>query len=87
MSGLLLWSATLNWHINLSNVMLTPLVRNIKLAYQSFEWISFCHILQELNGKADELSKEALSLTPGAFCIYEFIDGEEIEAMEFHFFY
>jgi hypothetical protein len=33
-----------------------------------------------LNGKDDELSKEAMSLPLGTFGLYEFIDSEEIEA-------
>lgn len=40
----------------MSNVRPAPLLRDIKLAYQSFEWLSFGHILWELNGKDDELS-------------------------------
>jgi hypothetical protein len=39
------------------DVRLTPLMRDIKLSFQSFEWLSFNHILQELNEKVDELSK------------------------------
>jgi hypothetical protein len=66
-------------------VRLTPLLRNIKLSYQCFECLSFNHILRKINSKIDELSKEALSLPKGAFGLYEFIDGEEIEAMEFCF--
>ena len=68
----------------MSDVRLAPLFNDIKLAYQSFKWLSFSHILRKLNGKVNELSKEALSLPPGAFGLYEFIDGEEIKAMEFH---
>jgi hypothetical protein len=37
----------------------------------------------ELNTKEDELSKEALLLPVGVFGYYEFLEGEEIEAMEF----
>jgi hypothetical protein len=32
------------------------------LDFQSFEWLSFHHVLRELNGKEDELSKEVLLL-------------------------
>jgi hypothetical protein len=45
--------------------------------------LSFHHILHELNVNANELSKEALSLPIGAFGFYEYIEGEEVEAMEF----
>jgi hypothetical protein len=65
------------------NIWLTLIMRDIKLAYQSFEWIYFSHILRDHNAKDNELSKEALSLLVGAFVYYKFIDGEEIEATEF----
>jgi hypothetical protein len=68
-----------------SNVRLEPFLRDIKSALQSFDWISFCHIYREINGKVDVLSKEALSLPVGALGFYEFIDNEETKSMEFQF--
>jgi ribonuclease HI len=73
------------------DICLSPITRYIKLDFQSFKWLSFHHILQELNTnhilrelntKADELSKEALSLLVGAFGYYEFLEREDMEAME-----
>jgi hypothetical protein len=60
-------------------------MREIQLAFQSFECLSFHHILRELNNKADKLSKEALQLQRGSFDFYEYFDGTKIEAMEFFF--
>jgi hypothetical protein len=59
------------------------LLRDIKLTFKDFEWISFQHILRVLKTKADELSKEALQLQKGAFGFYEFFEGTKTEAMEF----
>jgi hypothetical protein len=47
--------------------------------------ISFNHILCELNVKADELSKEALSLPVGAMGLYEFWMRRP-NSMEFQFY-
>ena len=65
------------------DIHLSTILRDIKATFQTFEWISFSHILQELKTKADELSKEALILPMGAFGHYEFLEGREIEAMDF----
>jgi hypothetical protein len=65
------------------DIILASLLRDIKLAYQSFEWLSFSHILRELKEKVDELSKDALSLPIGSFGYYEFIEAKEVQAMEF----
>jgi hypothetical protein len=67
------------------DIRLQNIMWDIKLTCRAFERLSFLHILRELNSKADELSKEALSLPTRAFRYYEFLDGEEIEAMEFWF--
>jgi hypothetical protein len=40
--------------------------------------------MRELNSKADELFKETLELQNGTFGFYEYFDGTETEAMEFH---
>jgi hypothetical protein len=45
----------------------------------------FNHILCELNAKVDEYSKEALSLPIGAMGLYELLDKEETNSMEFQF--
>jgi ribonuclease HI len=74
------WARGIN---NIQNPRLASLLRDIKLTFRDFEWISFQHILRELNTKADELSKEALQLQKGAFGFYEFFEGTETEAMEF----
>jgi ribonuclease HI len=69
--------------LEIQNVNLENILRDIKLAFPSFEWISFHHVLRELNVKADELSKEVLQLQRGAFGYYEYFEGVETEAMEF----
>jgi hypothetical protein len=69
--------------INFQYIRLESLLKDIKISFQSFEWFSFNHILQELNDKVDSLSKEALQFLLGAFGYYEFMEGEEIKAMEF----
>jgi hypothetical protein len=74
----------IHWASKIASVVdvhLGPLLRDILSI--SFEWLSFRHIYREPNGKFDELSKEALSLPIGALGFYEFINGEETEAMEF----
>lgn len=58
-------------------------MRDIRLSFQSFDWLSFQHILRELYVKADKLSKEALQLQRGAFGYYKYFEGTETEAMEF----
>jgi hypothetical protein len=70
--------------ISIQNINLSIVMRYVGLTYQSFEWLYFHHILRELNSKANELSKEALQLQRGAFKYYEYSDGSEIEALEFH---
>jgi hypothetical protein len=69
---------------NIQNPRLASILRDIKLTFRNFEWLSFQHILRELNTKADELSKEALQLQKGAFSFYEFFKGTETKAMEFY---
>jgi len=64
---------------------LGPVLQDILVSSQNFEWISFIHIRRELNEKVDELSKESMSLPVGALGFYEFIDGEDIDSMEFCF--
>jgi hypothetical protein len=66
-------------------VRLSSLLQEIKLVTQLFEWIYFNHLYRELNVKVDTLSKEDLSLPVGALGLYEFVDGEEVESMEFQF--
>jgi hypothetical protein len=78
---------TIEWakqNIKVQYIRLESLLKDIKLFFQSFEWLSFNHILHELNDKENSLSKEALQLLVGAFGYYEFMEGEEIEAMEFN---
>jgi hypothetical protein len=48
------------------------------------EWISFNHILRELNEMVDKISKEVLSLEYGAFIVQEFVDNKFFEEMNFH---
>jgi hypothetical protein len=64
-----------NQKATVSDVRLEPLLRDIKLSMQSFEWLSFNHIFRELNEKSNSLSKEALSLLVGALGFYEFLDN------------
>jgi ribonuclease HI len=66
---------------NIQNPRLASILRDIKLTFRNFEWLSFHHIPRELNTKADELSKEALQLQKGAFGFYEFFEDTETEAM------
>jgi hypothetical protein len=68
---------------NIRNPRLASIIRDIELIFGNFEWISFQHILRELNTKADELSKEAPQLQKGTFGFYEFFEGIETKAMEF----
>jgi ribonuclease HI len=68
--------------INIQNIRLEPIMREIRETFNSFSWLSFHHILRELNSKADKLSKDAVLLNPGTFSLYEFHDGVETEAME-----
>ena len=69
--------------ISIQNVNLSNIKRDIKLCFYSFKWLSFHHILRELNVNADELSKEALQFQRGVFGYYKYFDGVEIEGMEF----
>jgi len=50
---------------NFQNIILDSIMRDIKLACQSFEWFSFHHILRELNMKDGKLSKNVLELQNG----------------------
>jgi hypothetical protein len=43
--------------IKVQDIRLESLLRDIKLSFRSFEWLSFSHILRELNEKAYSLSK------------------------------
>jgi ribonuclease HI len=77
------------------DIRLFLIMKDIKSNFQSirvlsfhhilrpFEWLSFHHILRELNSKANALSKEALPIPAGAFGFYKYIEGEEVESMEF----
>jgi hypothetical protein len=52
---------------NVQNMSLATIMRDIRLACQSFKWLSYHHILRELNTKEDELSKQVLELQAGSF--------------------
>jgi ribonuclease HI len=71
--------------VNIQNIHLSNILRDIRLTFQDFEWLSFHHIPRELNSKADELSKEALELHSGTYAYYEYKEGVEAEAMEVRF--
>lgn len=71
------------WKISIQNINLANIMRDIRLSFQSFDWLSFQHILRELYVKADKLSKEVLQLQRGAFGYYKYFEGTETEAMEF----
>jgi len=49
-------------NISIQNPNLASTMRENKLNFRAFEWLSFHHILRELNSKANELSKEVLQL-------------------------
>lgn len=68
--------------VNVQNTKLANVLREIKLAFQSFKWLSFHHVLRELNSKANELSEEALELQKRAFEFYEYFEGIETKAMK-----
>jgi ribonuclease HI len=70
--------------VNIQNIGLEPIMREIRETFNSFCWLSFHHILRELNSKADKLSNDVVLLNPGTFSLYEFHDGVETEAMEVH---
>jgi len=72
-------------HQNISSqdVILAPLLRDIKFSFQYIEWLTFIHILREINEKDDDLSREAFTLPVGAFGIYELFHGVEKKSMEF----
>jgi ribonuclease HI len=72
-------------NISIQNPNLASTMRENKLNFRAFEWLSFHHILRELNSKANELSKEVLQLQNGDFGFYDFVDGTKTEAMEFRF--
>jgi ribonuclease HI len=59
------------------DIGLATIMRDIKLAFQYFEWLKFQHVLRELNVKESDLSKEALLIPTDAFGFYEYFDGEE----------
>jgi ribonuclease HI len=69
--------------VKVENMGLGYLLRDVEFQSSSFEWVSFHHILRELNSKVDNLSKEALLFLKGDFGFYEYINGEEKEGMEF----
>jgi len=70
--------------VNIQNIRLEPITREIRETFNSFCWLSFHHILRELNSKVDKLSNDVVLLNPGTFSLYEFHDGVETEAMEVH---
>jgi hypothetical protein len=59
------------------NPNLATILQDIKLNFRAFKWLSFHHILWEINTKVDELSKEAMELPSRAFVFYEFHEGTE----------
>jgi hypothetical protein len=70
---------------NIQNIRLDPILRDIEHSFSAFEWMYFHHILREINTKVDELSKKALDLHNGALVFYEFLNGVEMEVLEFRF--
>ena len=69
--------------VKVENVGLGYFLRDVEFQLSSFEWLSFHHILRELNSKVYNLSKEALLFLKGVFGFYEHVNGEEREGMEF----
>jgi len=63
------------------NACMRPLPQEIQETIRGFDWLSFRHIYRELNSKACELSKEAISLPIRTF--YEYVDGVKSKSMEF----
>jgi hypothetical protein len=43
--------------ISIQNPNLENILKEIKLNFRAFEWLSFHHVLRDLNSKADKLSK------------------------------
>lgn len=71
-----------NGKASISNVSLTSLISDASFQINQFDWISFQHVLRELNTIADNLSKEALQLPKGTSGYHELVDGEEARTME-----
>ena len=65
-------------------MLLNSLLQQICESIQMFECASFTHIYKELNAKADQLSKEVLAVLDGTFVYHEYLNGNEVETMEFH---
>ena len=65
-------------------MLLNSLLQQICESIQMFECASFTHIYKELNVKAYQLSKEVLMVLNGTFVYHEYLNGNEVEAMEFH---
>ena len=61
--------------ISIQNINLANIMQDIRLSFQSFDWMSFQHILRELNVNVDEISKEALQVQRGAFGYYKYFEG------------
>lgn len=73
-----------NGRATVQNIGLVPIMQEIRQLASSFEWITYCHILRELNKESDALSKEALDIPSGLSGIYEFSNGQLLDAMDFH---
>jgi hypothetical protein len=70
---------------SMEGVRPSPLFQDTLIHFQCFEWPSFnqIQIYENLNMKADELLNEALCWLVKAFGFYEYLDGEEVESMDF----
>jgi ribonuclease HI len=71
--------------VNIPNIHLSNILRDIRLTFQDFEWMSLHHIPRELNSKANELSKDALEIHSGTYVYYEYKEGVEAETAEVRF--
>ena len=82
------FKAVIDWankKIEIENIRLGHLLQEIQSSLQTFQWIEFGHVYHELNQKANELSKEALTRKVGTFCFSEFMDEGEVDTMDFHY--
>lgn len=56
-----------NKKVTIENIKLGHILQEIQRTLQAFQWTVFMHVYCELNQKANELSKEALTMQPSSF--------------------
>jgi ribonuclease HI len=71
--------------LQLDHLVLLQLGQQLKILSSHFSPIHFMHIYRELNGSADTLSKEALSLNENVLVVEEFAEGDLLSSWEGNF--